>query len=46
MDKIEQFITQSKIKHLNRIGLCPNDDDEYQYQYVAAQNKEPHDSDK
>lgn len=30
MDKLEQFITQSKINHLKRLGLCPNDDDEYQ----------------
>lgn len=29
MNRYEQFITQSKINHLKRLGLCPNDDDEY-----------------
>lgn len=40
MDKIEQFITQSKIKHLKRIGLCPNDDDEYQELLHQIEQKE------
>ena len=30
MDKLEQFITQSKINHLKRLGICPNDDEGYQ----------------
>ncbi len=40
MDKIEQFITQSKINHLKRLGLCPNDDDEYQELLHQIEQKE------